>query len=170
MNIPVYENYQNFRPPARVRQAVIRMVESVHPEYLTGLDSIVLTNSEGHRAKRSWRLKGKKLRSATCEGLYHPASAIAPAWIEVLIDNTLNAVHPTLRRIPPLQDVSLGGALFHEIGHHIDRTTTGGRRDRESAANEWQAKLSRLYFRKRYWYLTPLVFALRFLLRLLRRH
>jgi hypothetical protein len=59
--------------------------------------------------------------------------------------------------------------LFHEIGHHLDATLGSAARSQESAAEDWCRRLSRMHFRKRYWYLRPVLKAGLMLLVLLRR-
>jgi hypothetical protein len=46
----------------------------------------------------------------------------------------------------------LGEVLFHEIGHHIHYTQAPEFREREDVAEDWKKRLSKIYFRKRYWY------------------
>lgn len=53
---------------------------------------------------------------------------------------------------PPIADI-----LFHEVGHHLDLSLVSPGRGGELPANEWRKQLSRALFRKRYWYLVPIV-------------
>src|SRR5262249_23134580 len=55
------------------------------------------------------------------------------------------------------QDFAFGSPLFHEIGHHVHRTQAPEFRDREDVADRWRDRLLIPYFRRRYWYLVPLV-------------
>lgn len=48
--------------------------------------------------------------------------------------------------------------MYHEIGHHIHTVIQPEHREREDAAEEWEAKLWwRYYVKKKYWYLLPLL-------------
>jgi len=60
-------------------------------------------------------------------------------------------------RVPLLRNIVLAGTLFHEIGHHLDNTIGAPARGGEAAAEAWQGRLLRFYFRKQYWYLLPFV-------------
>ena len=50
--------------------------------------------------------------------------------------------------------------LFHEIGHHIHKTQAPEFKEREDVAESWEKRLCKIYFRKRYWYLTPIAYVL----------
>jgi hypothetical protein len=54
----------------------------------------------------------------------------------------------------------LGEVLFHEIGHHIHYTQAPEFREREDVAEDWKKRLSKIYFRKRYWYFLPIAYML----------
>jgi hypothetical protein len=145
------------------------MISVVRSEYLIGLSSVVLTASDAQESERTWRLKGQKLKSQRCYGLYHPASSQREAWIELLLDNIFASGHSVLMRFVLAQDVAIASTLYHEIGHHIDAMTVKGRVNRETAAEDWVSKLGRPYFKGRYWYLLPVIAPARFVLRLLKR-
>lgn len=168
MPVPLHENYKGYQPPLDVAAAVARLVASVPAEYLVGLSSIVLTNAAAAHSERSWRLKGEKWRSRESYGVYHRETRNAAPWIELLIDNVLAEWPSALLRFSVVQDLAIGSSLYHEIGHHLD-ACIGGRRERESGADKWSRKLSRMHFRQRYWYLTPVILPARSLVRLLIR-
>jgi len=56
--------------------------------------------------------------------------------------------------------MAFGEVLFHEIGHHMHRTRAPEFKEREDVADSWEKRLSRVFFRKRYWYLMPVVYLL----------
>jgi hypothetical protein len=62
-----------------------------------------------------------------------------------------------LMRVPLLRNIALADTLFHEIGHHLDNTIGAPARRGEAAAEAWQVRLLKFYFRKQYWYLLPFV-------------
>lgn len=164
----VYENYKKLSPTG-VRERIERMIRMVRPEYLVGLDSVVLTDSDTQKSERTWRLKGKKFSSQRCYGIYHPSSKEREAWIEILLDNILASSHSLLMHFAVAQDVAIASTLYHEIGHHIEAMTVKGRLNRETAAETWVSKLGRPYFRRQYWYLLPVISPARFVVRVLRR-
>jgi hypothetical protein len=86
----------------------------------------------------------------------------------MLIDNVLAEWPSVLLRLGVFQDLAVASALYHEIGHHID-AHIGGRRERETSAEEWSRKLGRIHFRRRYWYLIPVVPPARLVVRVLIR-
>lgn len=99
--------------------------------------------------------------AATCRGLYHPAWRGEPAWIELFVDTVVESTPRPLLRLPPWRDLEVASVLFHELGHHIHDTHDPEHREPEVVAEAWCVRLSRAYFRRRYWYLVPLVVALR---------
>jgi predicted membrane-bound mannosyltransferase len=161
----IYENYKSFVAPIGVRERVEKMVSAVRSDYLVGLSSIVLTDSNAQESERTWRLKGRKLKSQTSYGLYHPASPQREAWIELLLDNIFADGHPVLMRFAVAQDVVIASTLYHEIGHHLEAMTVKGRSDRETAADGWVSRLGKPYFKRRYWFLLPVITPVRYVFR-----
>lgn len=169
VTVQIYENYKTFRAPAGLHDRIVRMISAVPSEYLIGLSSVVLVDSDTQESERTWRRKGQKFRSQRCYGLYHPTSSQREAWIELLLDNIFASGHSLLMRFAVAQDVAIASTLYHEIGHHIDAMTVKGRVSREAAAEDWVAKLGRPYFKRRYWYLLPIIAPARLALRFLKR-
>jgi len=63
-------------------------------------------------------------------------------------------------KAPYFADNALGEVLFHEIGHHIHTTQAPEFKECEDVAEKWRKRLTRIYFRKRYWYLLPIAYML----------
>lgn len=168
MPVQVHESYKEFAPRPDVVAAVNRLVSSIPSEYLVGLSSIVLTNAAAVPSDRTWRLGGQKWRPRESYSVYHRATRDAAPWIELIIDNLFAEWPPLLLRFKVVQDLVIGSTLYHEVGHHVD-ARIGGRRERESGADEWSRKLSRIHFRRKYWYLAPAILPARSLVRLLIR-
>ena len=55
----------------------------------------------------------------------------------------------------------MGDVLYHEVGHHIHKSSEPEYREREDVADFWRKKLIGIYFRKQYWYLRPLTIVLK---------
>lgn len=162
-SITIKEVYSRWLSPIDVSKAVKRLIQGLPSRYLVGLKTIVVTdaaglNHEGRRAK-TWT-RGKKIAIHECQGLYHQAFGGEPAWIEMFADNIVKSWPLWLLKVPFIADLALSEALFHEIGHHLHRTQAPEFREREDVADHWQKRLSRIFFRKRYWYLMPVAYLL----------
>ena len=158
--VPLYEQYESLTPTFPVARVVSRLLSSVPVEYLRGLQSIVLTDSTRASAKKL-RVSGRTIREKHCLAFYHVATPKRSAWIELFVDNIVAEWPSWAIRLSLLRDVVLAKTLFHEIGHHIEASVRGRRPDdAERYAEIWVKKLSRGYFRKRYWYLIPLILPL----------
>jgi hypothetical protein len=160
--IPVYENYKGYQPPRHVHGTVVKLLSKVPQQYLSGLQSVVLTNSDAVGRGKTHRVAGRKHRVRECLGFYHPKRAHEPPWIELLVDNIIIgswlAILPRwMLRVPVVRNMAFADTLFHEVGHHLEHTIGAPARRGEAAAEAWRKRLSRAYFRKSYWYLLPLL-------------
>jgi hypothetical protein len=66
-------------------------------------------------------------------------------------------------RVSVLRNISFAKVLYHEIGHHIHKTSRPEFHEREDVADSWKHKLVRRFARKHYWYLRPLAIGYRLL-------
>lgn len=93
-----------------------------------------------------------------------------PRWIRQTVERLLTAI--TVPSTSELGSVVLTNSatvgagrtrrvLFHELGHHLDRTIGAPVRSGEAAADAWRTRLSREYFRARYWWFRPIARVLR---------
>src|ERR1039457_4847830 len=73
--IPIYENYKDYRPPRHARSSVTKLLSELPSQYLSGLQSVVLTNATAIGDCKTHRVKGKKYPRQTCRGFYHPAAS-----------------------------------------------------------------------------------------------
>jgi len=160
-SITIREVYSHWSPSIAASGIIARLVEGLPREYLIGIKTIVLTdaaglNHEGRRAKT--RARGRKVLIRVCRGLYHEEHKGESAWIELFVDNIVRYWFVTLLKIPLFADIAFGEILFHEIGHHIHKTQAPEFREREDVAEDWEGRLRKIYFRKRYWYLAPVAY------------
>lgn len=158
--IPVYESYKGYQPPRYAQPAIAKLLSSLPKQYLSGLQSVVLTNAAAIGKGKTGRIAGKKHARRDCLGFYHPRLNGDQAWIEIVVDNIVAAwfgpgMPRFLPHIPVLRNVAFASVLYHEVGHHLDNTIGAPAPGGESAAEAWATRLVRSYFRKRYWYLTP---------------
>jgi hypothetical protein len=151
--IPVYENYEGYQPPPDVRATVEKLLSNLPQHYLTDLESVVLTNGACIGRGKTRRVGGKKYVRRECLGFYHPKWKSQQAWIELVVDNIVN-----LRLGPQTASIiasdsshaefGFASTLFHEIGHHLERTIGAPTRQGEAAAEAWKNRLLRSYFWK----------------------
>lgn len=157
--VPIIEAYNGCRPPAYVRGAVEKLLRTVPTKYLAGLASVVLTNRSGQPRREFRRRFGhgrRTIRGSRVAAFYTPASKRQRPHIVIYVDKILNG--PKWFAIfPPLRESWIGLTLFHELGHHVHHTLRPEYREEETVADEWRQKFLTNFFRKRYWYLVPLV-------------
>jgi len=164
--VEIVENYKNYVPPEFVRGSMERLLGSLTPEHVGGLESIVLTNSGAVGRGKTHRIRGRKYRRNTCHGFYHSATLSERAWIEIIVDTTVVPLPRALLLTNAVPDFLLAQTLYHEVGHHLDATVGSASRTGEAAAEDWRRRLTRIHMRRRYWYLFPLLVVLRFAVRL----
>jgi hypothetical protein len=149
----IYENYGNYAPPRGVKASIEKLLSGVPQEFLGGLESVVLTNSESVGKGTTRRVRGHKYRRQSCAGFYHPRNKGNRPWIEIIVDNAIGNTPRVFLCIPIIREGMLSGTLFHELGHHLDATVGAPAPTGEAAADAWSKRLSRRYFQKRYWYI-----------------
>ena len=158
----IHENYLEYQPPGYTRSTIAELLSNLPKQYLTGIQSVVLTNSAAIPRGKTRRIQGKKHVQRSCLGFYHPKWKGEPAWIELVVDNIVTAHFKSgatglLMLIPIVRNLAFATTLFHEVGHQLDHTTGASGRNGEAAADAWNTKLMVSYFRKHYWYLMPFV-------------
>ncbi len=158
-------------PPDWIRPTVERLLRSLAPEHTAAITAIVLTDSAAIGKGKTHRVGGRKYLRQECRGFYHAQSKkTGGAWIELVVDNIVPSTVPKwFLWFQLVRDVFIAKTLYHEIGHHLDATVGAATRGGEAAAEDWRKRLSRLHFRKRYWYLRPLVVPLRAIVRVMKR-
>ncbi len=150
--------------PSWVPEALCRLLDAIPEKHISGLNVIQLTNSKGlNRSQRRNKIKFKnhKVMSHACLGFYQQELQGQGAKIELFVDNILRSFPAIIQRIPFFQDLIMADVLYHEVGHHIHKTSVPVHREREDVAEFWRKKLIGIYFRKRYWYLRPLAIVLK---------
>lgn len=156
--IEICESYKDFSPPSWVHQSVTRLIEVVPDKYLNRLHSITLTNVDGlnHSRRRQKTISRKrKVAVRECRGMYHYKWQGKPAHIELFVDQIIHRWPLIVLKVPLFQDLLLADVLYHELGHHIHKTTAPEYGEREDVAEDWQKKLGRDYFRQKYKWLKP---------------
>lgn len=160
--IPVYENYEGYQPPRYAHATVLKLLSKLPPRYLSGLQSVVLTNGAAIGRGKTQRVAGRKYARNSCLGFYHAKFKGEQAWIEIVVDNIIYEwfgpkMPRIMSRIPVVRNAAFASVLYHEVGHHLECTVGAPAPGGEAAAEAWKARLLRSYFRKTYWYLMPFV-------------
>ena len=169
--IIIQDAYRDFVPPVNAQRTVGHLLSGIPRKYLSGIKAVVLTNAGGlghDRRKQKTRSRKRKVLIRESRGLYHQEWHNEPAWIEVFVDNVCQGWPSWLLRIPFFRDLAFADVVFHELGHHIQKTQVPEFKEREDVADKWSKRLSRHYFLRRYWYFMPLLFVLAFILKLFR--
>lgn len=173
LSVKVVTDFKEFRPSFDCKSTVERLLGLTSPKYLSGLDRVVLR--DGAEVPRRQMLRERKIGKSL--GYYHRRTPERRAWIEMYVDRILDGEPPILLRMKWLRELSLGGTLFHEIGHHIDAQIEPHHGDRERVANQWKKKLFREYGSRRFahlrflrpnrppvrWFFVATVYSLRWL-------
>jgi len=166
------EAFQGYSPSFEVAKAIRRMLRDVPPEFLHGLNSIVLTNvaALGQKERdRKTRGRGRRLGLGEAVGYYSKAWKGEPARITILVDNFEKQWKRPLLRVEFIRNLVFSSLLFHELGHHIHQIHRPEYERRENVADKWSMKLSNRYLRSRYWYLMPLIVPISLLFKLGKR-
>lgn len=157
----IAENYRDYTPPRWVKKIIEQALDSVPPNYLYGLKTIVLTNrsalNRNQRRQKIWH-RNKFHRATEARGVYYAATRSGPATVWLYVDNILRPFPGWLARCPFAPVVELSEVLFHEIGHHIHAVHKPVYDGKENIAEDWSRKLLRRFFHRRYWYALPVVY------------
>jgi hypothetical protein len=159
----IVENYRDYEPPPKTREAVQLLLSYVPPQYLVDLHSIVLSNigafSRRERRQKTWSRRGK-VRLTKTLGWYSRATRTSPASIRLNMDQIQKNDVDWFRYFPLLRYQALAQTLYHEIGHHIHTQHRPEYEGRENVADKWKSRLLRRFARQRYPYLIPVFWVL----------
>lgn len=157
MTVQISESYRDYRPPRWVRPTVERLLAGVPARYLTGLGTVVLTDAASIARGKTGRKAGRKSNRNICLGSYYRRHRGSPAYIEIVVDNTVTQFPSSVYVLNLFRDMALARVLYHELGHHLDARVGTAAPTREAAAEHWRHRLARLYFRRRYRWLRPFI-------------
>lgn len=156
----IVEAYKDYSPPPQVLRIVRVLLRYVPPERLVGLRTVVLTNHAAlsrDKRRRKIRRRGRKVGMRIALGSYHQAWKGKPAWIDLFVDRIVAEYDfPFMFHLPVIPYIAFSGVLYHEIGHHIHKTSRPEFREQEDVADKWRDKLGSRFLWKHYWYLSPL--------------
>jgi hypothetical protein len=161
----IEERYAAYRPPFDVPKVVRGLIAPVPEKYTRGLKQIILVDSGSlsrrDRVGKVWSRKRKRSKQDILGRYRHNNGA---AWIEIRVDRTIETwtgMPRWLFWIPMVRFIVIGEVFYHELGHHIHRTIRPEFREREDVAESWKRKLSSNFIRKRYWYVFPILLAMK---------
>jgi hypothetical protein len=162
VNVRVVELYASFRPAFDCTEAVRRLLESLPPEQVRGLDAVVLRDCASLTAQE--RRRGL----AKCRGFYVRRRRGRLPHVELLVDNVFAGWPKWTAYVPILRVEILYQVLFHELAHHrLDRRSPWKTRS-EARADQFGRALARASFRRRHPRLLPAARRLRALVAFLR--
>ena len=164
--ISIHEDYRAYTPPRWVRRTIEGLLASVQQSHLSGLGSVVLTNSGTHKSQKGPR----RTRRYVTVGRYHAPRQSDPAWIELIVDQIIVNMRFPLNTLQAQRDLVFGRVLFHELGHHLHRSHRGVGRTGEQGADAWRDRLLRIHIHRKYGYLRPLASVFRIIAAALRRY
>jgi len=168
----IVEDYRDYHPPVGIKQLLDDLLEAVPSKYLKGLTTIVLTNKSGltrdQRRQKIWG-RNRKYPLAEARGAYYEATRYRTASVWPLLDNILQHEPPWVLRAPLLRYNALSSVMYHEIGHHIHAVHRPIFEGKENVAEDWSRNLSRLFYRRRYWYLMPVAYPVSLILGMAKR-
>lgn len=144
----IRESFKTYAPPRGLMRSVQKLLSIVPAEQIRALEAIVLTDADSIGRGQTQRVRGRKYARRDCRGFYHPAGRHNTAWIEIVVDNVLAGVPRFALLVPLVRDLLLGGTVYHEVGHHLQRVygaTLG-----EAAAENWSRQLSQTFLRRHY--------------------
>lgn len=165
----VHESYRAYQAPRWVRPTVERLLASIPAGHLSGLGTVVLTDAAAIGAGKTRRVEGRKYSRNACLGFYRRKQGGTPASIEIVVDNALDGWPAFVFALNLSRDLVLARVLFHELGHHLDAAIGAAAPSGEAAAEDWNRRLGRLYFRRRYWWLRPIAVVFNPIVRWMRR-
>ena len=141
--VAIHEDYKDYTPPMGTRRVVERLLSTLPPGHLTGLEAVVLTNSHRiGRRKKTNRVRGRKYFESQCLGFYQPATPQQGPSILIVVDNIAGVLPAILWRFGFFVDLLFARTVYHEVGHHLDATIGSPSRTGEAAADEWAKRLS----------------------------
>jgi hypothetical protein len=169
--IPIYEHYGAFKPNLNVRRLIEALLDSVDPEYLQGLGSIVLSSQlqlPRKDRRKKFLSRGRKHPVSRVLGFYRQCWKSQPASIELYVDKILAQAPSWWAHVPLVSFSLFAPVLFHELGHHLHKTRRPEFKEREDVAEGWEKKLTKIAFQKRYRRVMPFLRLLRVIIRLIR--
>ena len=165
----VHESYREYRAPRWIRPTVERLLASIPAGQLSGLGTVVLTDAAAIGTGKTRRVGGRKYNRNACLGFYHRKHGGTPASIDIVVDNAVAGWPAFSFAFNLFRDFVLARVLFHELGHHLDATIGAAAPSGEAAAEDWNRRLGRQYFSRRYWWLRPFAIVFRPVVHWMRR-
>ncbi len=105
--IPVVEGYKDYLPPRGVRRTIEKLLSSLPKHYISGLESVVMTNAGAVGRGKTTRYGDWKYNLRDCRGLYYGQPTNGKPWIEIVVDNIIPDWPQWVLRVP----VNAGSAI-----------------------------------------------------------
>ena len=122
-----------------IEESINKIIEFIPKANLNGLDYIYVTDEP-----MEW-----KKHLANAAGAYFQKSKDAPAYIEIYLSRLFRNISSaeSSQLMVPLRNIGIALAVFHEIGHHVEKTKSHGikKNNRERYAENYEKKLMAKY-------------------------
>jgi len=113
-------------------------------EYIPKMDLIGLDHIAIHDLPEQW-----KKHLAEARASYYEKQAVNSAYIELYLKRMFKHIKSvdSLKLMFPIQCVGIAQTVFHEVGHHVERTRSHGikKREKEEYADSYAKKLLNKY-------------------------
>jgi hypothetical protein len=142
LSLPIQEFYKS-APPVNAKGVVENLLLAVPSEYLTGLECIILCDVPSFKEHYGQEEKISDARYIRCRNGTNPV-------IEICVDKLVEGYEGFPLKLSIVRDFLLSEVLYHEIGHHIHRTSKNNIGS-EAEAEKWRKIFQERYLLKRHW-------------------
>lgn len=122
-----------------IEESLKRIIQFIPKSDLIGLGCIYVSDEPGQ-----W-----KEHLADALGAYFQKFNNIPAYIEIYLSRLFSHIRnaESLRLIIPIQDIGIAHTIFHEVGHHVEKSKKHGikKSDRERFAENYVQRLMAEY-------------------------
>lgn len=160
------------RQPIDFEPCIERAVDSLAPEHLRGLESVVLRDSRelgSKERKQQIRSGADRISLSRAKAVYWHARAEDGATITLFVDKIVARCSPWTLRIPILRELTVQQVFFHEVGHHVLALRAPDGPQSEEEASRIGKQLFTRFFRRRHPLLVPVVWIAQRVIRRMRR-
>jgi hypothetical protein len=145
LSCEIQEYYKN-TPPVNARRTVERLLRGIPQQHLEGLEAVILCDTASFEEHYGHEEKVPTAR-------YIQPKDGSPPSIEICVDRLIQGHEGFPLRISILRDIIFSDTLYHEVGHHINRTQKIAGQEAEPFAERWRTTLQKRYLLSNYWFI-----------------
>lgn len=145
LSCAIHEYYKD-TPPVNARRTIERLLLGIPQEYLAGLEAVVLCDTASFKEHY-----GDEEEVPTAR--YIQPKDGSPPWIEICVDRLIQGHGRFPLRISILSDLIFSDALYHEVGHHIQKRRKLDGQECEQFAERWRKTLQKRYLLRNHWHI-----------------